>query len=278
MRMVSRHWPAQGPVVMRAMRSRRRAVRSRARRGAGDGFVLDEDPRLDLPYPDRIGRRGAKRGFSIQNISPLPITWAEHVTAQGHSGADLRRYMSDYPRRAVLGALCEFLPLPDNRVTLASETDRFGMPVADLHYDQCDNDRALVAEAEDVMKRILTAAGASGTMTIQRFAHLVGGARMGATEQDGVVDRDGRSSAVPNLSICDGSILAVPVGFEFVSTVLTAGGRARNACNRWGAFDQEETPTSVRLVSVVVNLLSRPAVRPTVMYQDIGDSSASGHR
>ena len=28
-----------------------------------------------------------KRGFSIQTVSPLPITWAEHVAAQGHWGA-----------------------------------------------------------------------------------------------------------------------------------------------------------------------------------------------
>ena len=51
-----------------------------------------------------------KRGFSIQTVSPLPITWAEHVMAQGHWGADLRDYMSDYVHWACLGALCEFLP------------------------------------------------------------------------------------------------------------------------------------------------------------------------
>ena len=47
-----------------------------------------------------------RRGFSIQTVSPLPITWAEHVAAQGHWGGSLREYMSDYvhwslPRRAV---------------------------------------------------------------------------------------------------------------------------------------------------------------------------------
>ena len=30
--------------------------------------------------------RGFARGFSIQTISPLPIGWAEHVIAEGHSG------------------------------------------------------------------------------------------------------------------------------------------------------------------------------------------------
>jgi len=34
-----------------------------------------------------------RRGFSIQTVSPLPITWAEHVAAQGHWGASLREYM-----------------------------------------------------------------------------------------------------------------------------------------------------------------------------------------
>ena len=68
-----------------------------------------------------------KRGFSIQTVSPLPITWAEHVTAQGHWGAALREYMRDYVHWATLGALCEFLPQPDNRVTLADEKDRYGI-------------------------------------------------------------------------------------------------------------------------------------------------------
>src|SRR5689334_22842038 len=62
-----------------------------------------------------------KRGFSIQTVSPLPITWAEHVAAQGHWGAKLRQYMSDYVHWSCLGALCEFLAQPGNRVTLAEE-------------------------------------------------------------------------------------------------------------------------------------------------------------
>ena len=75
-----------------------------------------------------------RRGFAIQNVSPLPITWAEHVAAQGHWGRALREYMSDYVHWCTLGALCEFLPQPDNRVTLDDETDRHGLPVARFTY------------------------------------------------------------------------------------------------------------------------------------------------
>ena len=53
--------------------------------------------------------RDYKRGFAIQTVSPLPITWAEHVAAQGHWGRALREYMSDYVHWSCLGSLCEFL-------------------------------------------------------------------------------------------------------------------------------------------------------------------------
>ena len=47
-----------------------------------------------------------KRGFSIQTVSPLPITWAEHVAAQGHWGPRAARVHERLralvlPRRAV---------------------------------------------------------------------------------------------------------------------------------------------------------------------------------
>src|SRR5882724_674425 len=107
---------------------------------------------------DQVGRY--QRGFAVQTVSPLPITWAEHVAGQGHWGGALREYMRDYVHWSVLGALCEFLPLPDNRVTLADETDRHGLPVAKFSYSQCDNDRQLMRAAQQVMEDILRAAGA----------------------------------------------------------------------------------------------------------------------
>ncbi len=148
-----------------------------------------------------------KRGYSIQCVSPLPITFAEHVTAQGHWGAPLREYMRDYIHWANLGALCEFLPLPDNQVTLAEETDRHGLPVAHFSYSQCDNDRALMRAARTVMEDIHRAAGAQEVITIDRYAHLVGGCRMATDEHAGVVDSQQRTFAVPNLYITDGSVL-----------------------------------------------------------------------
>jgi choline dehydrogenase-like flavoprotein len=170
--------------------------------------------------------RPYKRGFSLQNVSPLPITWAEHVAAQGHWGAALREYMSDYPHWSVIGALTEFLPLPDNRVTLAGEKDRFGLPVAEFSYSRCDNDKAQMKAAQSVMEDTLKAAGADEVITIQRYAHLVGGARMATGERDGVVDKDCRSFAVPNLYITDGSVLPTQGAANPALTIMAIAARA----------------------------------------------------
>jgi choline dehydrogenase-like flavoprotein len=166
-----------------------------------------------------------RRGFSIQNVSPLPITWAEHVAAQGHWGPDLRERMRDYVHWGTLGALCEFLPRPDNRVTLADETDRHGLPVARFDYSQGENDRQLVDAAQQVMESILHAAGAQDVMTIKRYAHLVGGARMSARPADGVVDQDHRVFGVDNLYVADGSVLPTQGSANPALTIMALSAR-----------------------------------------------------
>ncbi|HVU79294.1 MAG TPA: GMC family oxidoreductase [Gaiellaceae bacterium] len=152
-------------------------------------------------------RRGFARGFSIQTISPLPIGWAEHVTAEGHWGQSLREYMRDYNHWTVLGILAEFLPLPENRVTLSDQKDQYGMPVAHFNYSQGENDKKVVAFARNVLNEIWDGAGAEDTLTIDRYAHLVGGARMGFTPDDSVVDSSHRVWGVDNLFVVDGSVL-----------------------------------------------------------------------
>jgi choline dehydrogenase-like flavoprotein len=167
-----------------------------------------------------------RRGWSIQTVSPLPITWAEHVTAQGHWGAVLREYMRDYVHWATLGALCEFLPDPDNRVTLADEQDRHGVPVAHFAYTKTDNDKQLMRAATESMENILEAAGAQEVMTIERFAHLVGGARMASTAEQGVVDAEHRVFGIPNLFVVDGSVLPTQGSANPALTIMALAARA----------------------------------------------------
>ena len=151
--------------------------------------------------------RGFARGFSIQTLSPLPIGWAEHVQAGGHWGADLREYMRDYNHWSILGLLCELLPQAENRVTLADEADQYGMPIARFAHSLGENDKRNIAFATKTIETIWERAGAQDTLKIDRYAHLVGGARMGFGPEDSVVDANHRVWGVPNLFVVDGSVL-----------------------------------------------------------------------
>ena len=169
--------------------------------------------------------RGFSRGFSIQTVGPLPIAWAEHVFADGHWGHALREYMRDYSHWSTLGLLCELLPQPENRVTLAPETDQHGMPVAHFSYSQCDNDRANIAYGKTVLKRIWEAAGAQDTLAIDRYAHLVGGCRMGDRPEMSVIDSDHRVWGVPNLLVCDGSVMPTQGSANPALTIMALASR-----------------------------------------------------
>jgi choline dehydrogenase-like flavoprotein len=170
-------------------------------------------------------RRGFARGFSIQTISPMPIGWAEHVLAEGHWGEALREYMRDYNHWTVLGIIAELLPLPENRVTLADEVDANGMPVAHFNYSQCENDKAVIGFAKRILAEIWDGANAQDTLTIDRYAHLVGGARMGFTPADSVVAADHRVWGVDNLFVVDGSVMPTQGAANPALTIMALADR-----------------------------------------------------
>jgi choline dehydrogenase-like flavoprotein len=140
---------------------------------------------------------------------------------------------------ATFGALCEFLPLAENRVTLADESDRHGVPVAKFSYSLCDNDRALMKAASSIMTGIHDRAGAAEAITIDRYAHLVGGCRMATDPVEGVVDAELRTFAVPNLYITDGSVLPTQGSANPALTIMALAARAADhlsSANRgWAA-------------------------------------------
>jgi choline dehydrogenase-like flavoprotein len=177
--------------------------------------------------------RGFARGFSIQTVGPLPIGWAEHVQADGHWGQALREYMRDYNHWYTLGALSELLPVPENRVTVAADvTDQNGIPVARMDYTQCENDRKNIAYAKRMMCDILRAAGAQDILTIDRYAHLVGGCRMGTDPERSVVDADHRVWGIPNLFVADGSVMPTQGAANPALTIMALASRLAERMER----------------------------------------------
>ncbi|HEV2593314.1 MAG TPA: GMC family oxidoreductase [Gaiellaceae bacterium] len=170
-------------------------------------------------------RRGFARGFSIQTISPLPIGWADHVLAEGHWGKSMREYMRDYNHWTVLGLLGELLPQPENRVTLADEKDSNGMPVAHFNYSLCENDKALMKHGKQILAEIWDGAGAEDTLTIDRYAHLVGGCRMGTSPDNSVIDAKHRIWDTPNVFVVDGSVMPTQGAANPALTIMALADR-----------------------------------------------------
>jgi choline dehydrogenase-like flavoprotein len=148
------------------------------------------------------------RGFAIQTVAPLPIAFGKQMVAAKRAwGWGLRREMMDYNHWATLGVLGEILPWADNRVTLAEEKDQFGLPIPHVSFNLHDNDKKMIKAGKEKVMEVMYAAGATEVVQEARFAHLVGACRMGADPRTSVVDQFGRTHDIPNLFVCDGSIL-----------------------------------------------------------------------
>ncbi len=90
---------------------------------------------------------------------------------------------------------------------LADEKDRFGIPVAKVTFNLHDNDKKLIEFGKNKVMEIMRAAGAQEVVQEARYAHLVGAARMGSDPRNSVVDKFGRTHDIPNLFVCDGSVM-----------------------------------------------------------------------
>lgn len=129
------------------------------------------------------------------------------MVAKGAWGWGMRRVMMDYNHWAALGVLGEILPWEDNRVELADETDRHGLRVARITFRLHANDRKIAKAGVEKTTEILYAAGAQEVVEEPRYAHLVGGARMGSDPTTSVTNSFGQTHDIANLFVCDGSLL-----------------------------------------------------------------------
>jgi choline dehydrogenase-like flavoprotein len=155
--------------------------------------------------------------------------------------------MRDYNHWITLGVLCELLPHPENRVTLADETDTNGMPVARFDYTQSRNDRDNIAYAKQKLQDIWEHADAQDILTIDRYAHLVGGCRMGFSPEDSVCDSDHRVWGMRNLFIADGSVMPTQGSANPALTIMALASRLaeRLDLKRVAAVGQDRAPARV---------------------------------
>jgi choline dehydrogenase-like flavoprotein len=156
-------------------------------------------------YDDRKDFHG---GYCWMGQGPLPIEWAG-VQSGSHGlwGDALVQGMKNYNHAVGVKMVGEAMPDEKNRVTLAEETDQYGLPITRVHYSWTENDKALIAHGLDQMEQSLRSAGVRNTFRQEQDAnHLGGTARMGDDPRASVVNADCRSWDIRNLWICDGSV------------------------------------------------------------------------
>lgn len=146
-------------------------------------------------------------GYQFGSQGPLPRAWAQQLAAgRGLWGMELRREMTRYNHLAGVKMVGEVEPREQNRVELADERDRLGLPIPRVTFSWSEADRRLIRHAAGFMRQTLEAAGGRDVWEEADTAHLMGGCRMGADPAESVVDADGRSWEIPNLWVCDGSL------------------------------------------------------------------------
>lgn len=68
-------------------------------------------------------------------------------------------------------------------------------------------------------------ARAQDVLTIHRYAHLVGGARMGTAPDNSVIDAHHRLRGVPNVYVCDGSVCPTQGAANPALTIMALASR-----------------------------------------------------
>lgn len=153
--------------------------------------------------------RGFSGGYYMETLSLGPAFLASFVEP-GEWGRSFTEKMESYLHTAGMWIVGEDMPQADNRITLNTEvTDQWGLPVANVNFDDHPNDVAMRNHGYERADAIYESVGATGVHHTPPYpsTHNLGTSRMSARPQDGVVDEWGRVHDVPNLFVSDGSVM-----------------------------------------------------------------------
>ncbi|HDZ72712.1 MAG TPA: GMC family oxidoreductase [Aurantimonas coralicida] len=169
-------------------------------RGTTMAGIVQDEARHDTS-------RGFAGGYEFETLS-LGLPFMAAFLDPGKWGRDFSSAMDEYRNMAGLWIVGEDMPREDNRITLSdSDKDAFGMPVANVNFDDHPNDTAMRNHAYQQGSAIYDAVGAVRTIHTPPYpsTHNLGTNRMSEKPEDGVVNRFGQTHDIPNLFVSDGS-------------------------------------------------------------------------
>jgi len=158
-------------------------------------------------------KRGFAGGYHLElaalDLTSLPLAGFPSTMW----GRDLGFVMERYRNLAGIFINGEDLTRATNRITLNPKVkDAFGLPVANIHVDDHDNNAAMRAHAQRQVKALYEAVGAIRVVNSRQTpaTHNMCTARMSKDPRDGVVNAHGRAHDIPNLFVSDGSAMSTP--------------------------------------------------------------------
>lgn len=136
---------------------------------------------------------------------------------EGFGSSFKRQVRQRYPTPVSFSIQAPSLPSPTNFMDLDPKvTDRYGIPVARMHFKWDDNTLKMFAHSKQVCQELLHAAGAvyEGCADEPNMPgwslHETGTCRMGNDPKHFVTNRFGQTHDVKNLYVCDASVFPSP--------------------------------------------------------------------
>ena len=151
--------------------------------------------------------RGFVGGYELETLS-LGLPFMAAFLDPGAWGREFTSALDSYENMAGMWIVGEDMPQATNRVTLNMDVkDQYGLPVANVHFDDHPNDIAMRNHAYDQGQAIYDAVGATRTFPTPPYpsTHNLGTNRMSEDPKDGVVNKWGQTHDIANLFISDGS-------------------------------------------------------------------------
>lgn len=169
----------------------------------------------------RVKDGGFAGGYLLQSIGVMPVTYAQQFArATGRFGRDMADHMAGYNRVAGINVLGEGLPYAHNFLELSDEKDGRGLPKPRVHFTAGENEKRMETHAERLMRELWDSQGAKDVWSFIRYAHTIGTCRMGNDPARSVVDADGRSHEIPNLTISDNSTFPTSLAANPALTIM----------------------------------------------------------
>lgn len=163
--------------------------------------------------------------------------WAAHVGNVARDGVPVGRFGADWVRRRILARRklphvvvrnrdgvypldvnMEQMPNPDSRVTLAPDTDAYGLPRLCIDWRMTEQDADSMVRTLHLLRADFARSGcarldfddaeleAQVRDSTPIGGHHIGTARMAASPQDGVVDADGQVFGTPGLFVAGSAV------------------------------------------------------------------------